>query len=704
MDHILEQGTRTSLGRLTAIALVAASLAACGGGGGSPGIGGASGGTSGGTPGAGTPSAAEPSVRMTLTDGSGAAVTSLSGGQSASVKATVLAAGGKPAVGAIVQFTAGADSLVAFTPEAGSALTDANGVAVITVKPASMTASGAVAITATSVVAGRTATATSNIAVGAAPLTVGTLAFSPAPTGRLPAFSTLSLSIPITSGGQPATSVSGLNLTSLCVGDGAATLVPGSFANGVQVATYTNNGCLRGRDTLTVSIGNSTQTIGVDVDAANIGTIQFSGSSAGGNSIVLKGSGGQGRSEAAQLSFRVVDQHGNGLPGVDVNFSATTYTGGLTVSPTRATTDATGQVTTMVSSGTIPTPVRVIAEASRNGVKISGLSDALTISTGLPVQKSMSISASKFNIEGLDYDGENTDITVLLADQYGNPVSDRTAVNFVTEGGAVGSSSQGACLTANGGCTVPLRSQAFKPLNGRVTVLAYLQGIENFIDENGDGQYTCAGYTGSTPYRPLVDACPSGGESFPAPSSGQSGDLGDAFLDANANGTYEASAGDLPFPYNRSTYSAAGDGKWGLNYIRRSFEIVFSGSEASLIRQFCSTSGDSTVCRDWNENTDGDPKVLRGLSGASCQAVELTFRLTDRNNNPLPANTGVRANDVSRISVGTIYPDIVPSTPRIGGTIHKTIVKPDIACASGDFLLMVTTPRGIGSGFRFTSQ
>lgn len=702
MHHIPEQGARTSLGRLTIIALVAASLAACGGGGGSPGVGGATGGTGGGT-GTGTGTTAEPRISVVLTDGSGATVTSLSGGQTASVKATVLNAAGRPAAGAIVQFTAGTANLVAFTPETGSALTDANGVAVITVKPASTSAAGAVAITATSVVEGKTATVTSNIAIGAAPLTVGALAFSPAPSGRLPAFSTLSLNIPVTSGGQPATSVSGLSMTSLCVGDGAATLVPGSFANGIQSATYTNNGCLRGRDIISVSIGNSTQTIGVDVDAANIGTIQFAGSSVSGSSIVLKGSGGQGRSEAAQLNFRVVDQHGNGLPGVDVSFSATTFTGGLSVSPTRATTDASGQVTTMVSSGTIPTPVRVIAEATRNGVKISGLSDALTISTGLPIQKSMSMSASKFNIEGLNYDGETTDITVLLADQYGNPVSDNTAINFVTEGGAIGSSAQGACLTTNGGCTVPLRSQAFKPLNGRVTVLAYLQGIENFVDLNGDGQYSCSGYTGSTPYRPLVDACPGGGEPFPVASTGQTGDLGDAFLDANVNNSYEANAGDLPFPYNRSSYSAAADGKWGLNYIRTSFEIVFSGSEATLIRQACTTSGGNTTCRDWNRNTDGDPEVLQGIAGTSCRAVDLRFRLVDKNNNPLPSGTKVGAADASKISPGTFFPDIVPSTNAVGGTIHSVTVKPDDGCAAGSFLLQVTTPRGIGSGFRFKS-
>jgi len=698
MHHISSLASRSSLGRLTAIALVAASLAACGGGGGSPGtVGGGTGGGTGTGTGTGGGTTLVPKVTLALTNGSGANITSLSGGQSASIKATVVDSAGKPVAGAIVQFST--SELVVFTPATGSALTDANGVATVSVKPASTSSAGAVAITASSVVAGVTATASVNLSVGAAPLTVGSLSFAQAPTTSLPAFSTLSLNIPVTSGGQPATTVEGLSMTSLCSGDGTATLVAGAFANGVQTATYTNNGCLRVNDTITVTIGNSSQSIQVAVSPANIGSILFSGSSVSGTAIVLKGSGGQGRSEAAQLTFRVVDQNDKGLAGVDVDFAATTYTGGLTVSPRRATTDANGNVMTMVSSGTIPTPVRVSAEASRNGVKISGLSDALTISTGLPIQKSMSMSAAKYNIEGRDYDNETTDITVLLADQYGNPVSDGSTINFVTEGGAVGSSAQGACLTTNGGCTVSLRSQNFRPANGRVTVLAYLQGIENFVDLNGDGQYSCSGYTGTTAYRPLVDTCPGGGEPFPTAGSGQEGDMGDPFLDTDMNGTYDAAKGDLPFPYNRSSYSSTPDGKWGLNYIRASREIIFSGSEATLVRQMCSADG---TCRDWRA-TDGDPLVINGVAGASCSAQQLSFRLYDVNRNPLPFGTTVASSDAIKLSTASFLPATVGSTNDLGGTIHTATVRPDTECAAGSFTLRVTTPRGKVTPYNFRS-
>ncbi|MFP5392312.1 MAG: Ig-like domain-containing protein, partial [Gammaproteobacteria bacterium] len=593
--------------RLIGCATLAIALSACGGGGGDPG---ATGPTTGTGTGTGTGTTATPKVALTLVDGTGATVSTLAGGQTGVVRAKVTDAKGALVPNAVVKFTADGD-LVDFVPESGSALTDANGVAVINIKPKSLTAAGALTVKAESVVAGLTGSSTINLAVGASPLTVGELSWTPAPSGKLPAFSTAALSIPVTAGGQPATSVTGLNLTSLCVGDGLATIVPGPLANGVQSATYTNNGCLRGTDTITASIGNSSKTINLAVDAASIGTIQFVSTDLAGSAIVLRGSGGLGRKESALLTYRVLDQNNKGLAGVDVSFRATTNTGGLTVQPDKGTTDANGQVTTTVSSGTIPTPVRVVAEATRNGKVISGLSDTLVISTGLPIQRSMSLSADAYNIEGWNIDGTVAKVTVRMADQYGNPISDNTAVNFVTEGGAVGSSLQGACTTTDGGCTVELRSQNFRPTNGRVTVMAYVQGVEDFVDSNGDGQYSCTTWVdpngkATTTYRPLIDTCVAGGEPFT--------DMGDPYLDTGSHGStkglqeqkifgtldnsYDAGLGDQPIPYNSNSYRATGNGKWGINYIRRSAEFTFSGTTPYFVRVKCDSEGAN--CVDWN--------------------------------------------------------------------------------------------------------
>jgi hypothetical protein len=703
MNNIYRDSKTTRRLRLSALALASTlALVACGGGGGSPGtVNAGSGGGSGTGTGTGTGTTTPVTgakLTMTVTDGSGAAVTSLSGGQSATVKATVLTADGKPAVGAIVQFASATAGLVEFTPGTGSALTDSTGMAVVAVKPASVTAAGAVSITATSVVGGVTTTAAAGIAVGAAPLTVGNLSFASSIPSSLAAFNTLALNIPVTSGGQPVSTAPGLVLSSLCIGDGLASLVIGTMANGIQSATYTNNGCLRGTDVITASIGSSSKTISVPVSAANIGTIQFTNSSQSDTSIVLKGSGGLGRSESAQLTFKVVDDHSNGLAGVDVNFTANTYTGGLTVSPSRATTDASGNVTTVVSSGTIPTPVVVSAEATRNGVKVSGSSSSLTISTGLPIQRSMSISTDKANIEGHNYDGELSHITILMADQYGNPVSDNTSVNFITEGGAVGNSNAGGCLTVKGGCSVDLRSQEFRPTNGRVTVLAYAQGIEDFTDENGDGQYSCTNYTdpsGATTtatYRPLIDTCVSGGEKFV--------DQGDPFLDTDMDGVFNTAVNDRPVPYNHPSFVAAGNGKWGANYIRRSIEIVFSDSVAKMVRQVCTPEN---VCRDWTAN-DGDPTNVAGVAAPTCATQRLAVRVYDLNNNPMPYGTTVAPADVTNVAPQAFAPGTVVSTNAIGGTIHFVNVKPDAQCRAGDFSVLVTTPKGTATSFKFTAQ
>lgn len=621
-------------------------------------------------------------MTMAIVDGNSAVVNSLSGGQSATVRAYVKTAAGAKAADTIVKFTA-TDPLVVFTPESGSALTDVDGMATINVKPATVTSAGAVGITATAVIAGKTATTTGNISINAAaPLIVGDLYFVPAPTASLAAFSTASLNIPITSGTQPAMVSTGITLNSVCAGDGTATLVLGSMSNGVQTATYTNNGCTRTTDLITVSIGNSSKTISIAVDAASIGTIQFVGSDLGSNAIVLKGAGGEGRLESALLTYRVLDQNKQGLGGVDVNFSASTYTGGLTVAPVKGTTNAAGFVSTTVSSGTIPTPVRVFAQASRNGRTISGLSDTLIISTGLPIQRSMSLSVDKYNIEGWSFDGIVAKVTVRMADQYGNPIADNTAVNFITEGGSIAGSNSGGCLTLNGGCTVDLVSQEFRPLNGRVTIMAFAQGIENFVDTNGDGQYSCTAYTSpagnpSTVYRPLIDICNDGaGEPFT--------DQSDPFLDTGIltptfgleaigqyhafDFLYEPAKLDRPIPFNSSTgYSAAGNGKWGLNYIWRAAEVTFSGSTPTLVRMVC-TGG---TCRDWVA-ADGDASTVK------CSVKAMPFRLIDVNNNPLPAGTFVLTGTSS--SSISASPDKVASTAAVGGTIHTMSIKPLATC------------------------
>jgi hypothetical protein len=683
-------------------------LSACGGGGGSAGTTGGSGSGSGG----GT-SIAVPLLSWTLTDAAGVAIASLSGSDTATLTAKFLDAKGIPLVGALVTIT-GDVNLVQFIPSNGTALTDASGIAVVKVQPASLSASGAFILKGQAVIGSTTATYSSGLTVGSATLTLGALSFAATPPNPLPAFTAVVINIPVTSKGLPATNAPGLQVTSLC-GSKADLKLGVPSTPGVYPATYTNLGCLLGKDTVTVSLGASTQTITFAVEPSTIGTIQFIGTDSSGTSLVLKGSGGLGRKESALVTFKLVDQNNVGLGGVEVNFSTTTNTGGLTVLPIKATTDADGTVSTTVSSGIVPTPVKVQATATRQNKTITGLSDALTISSGLAIQRFMDLSADKFNIEGLSHSGEISILTVAMADQYGNKVSDGTTVNFIAEGGAVGTSAQGACNTINGKCSVELKSQAFRPTNGRVTVLAYAQGIEDFVSQKGNYQYYCVAPvdTAGNPvsqegYRPLVDVCPAnaGNDSF--------SDMGDAFLDTGTHGAttgrlsggtldgvYEFANQDFPIPYKNVAYSSQGDGKWGINYIRQQAEFTFSGSEAFIQTAFCDVNGN---CSAWVTPAPGATTVISGIAGPGCSDKNIKIRVFDINNNPMPAGTSISTLDADKLSTGTYFPSSVVSTSKVGGTEHSFTAKRENACAHGSFFVSIKTPLGLTSAFRFSSQ
>jgi hypothetical protein len=164
---------------------------------------------------------------------------------------------------------------------------------------------------------------------------------------------------------------------------------------------------------------------------------------------VIQGQGGNGRTETATLTFKVVDSFGAPLAGKTVNF--TTASPSVKINKTTDTTDETGSVITTVNSGSVATSFRVQATlpgtASGNSPDISTMSDSIVVTTGLPVQRAFSISTGTFNIDGWNVDSSPstpaTYIQVLVADAFGNPVPDGTPIVFQTNMGSVGSAVQG---------------------------------------------------------------------------------------------------------------------------------------------------------------------------------------------------------------------------------------------------------------------
>src|SRR5690606_6699213 len=109
-----------------------------------------------------------------------------------------------------------------------------------------------------------------------------------------------------------------------------------------------------------------------------------------------------------------------------------------------------------------------------------------------------SLAIDKYSIDGLNTDGAQSIVTVRLADRFGNPVPDGTAVSFTSEeGGDI----EPECLTEtrtvdatrglfeSGICSVLCRSAGTRPLDGRVSILATASGEESFIDTVSDGRH-----------------------------------------------------------------------------------------------------------------------------------------------------------------------------------------------------------------------
>lgn len=457
-DSAVRNGARAATLLMTLV------LAACGGGGGNPGT--TTGNTGSGSTGSGGTVTNSPAVTLAFSNSGGASSTSLSGATPLTVKATVLDANKKVVPNAIVTFATD-DTLATFSPTAGTALTDASGVATVTMRAASLAAGGAGTVTATTTVAGATVTGTGNYSVGATTLSFGTLSATPA---SLQAYGSTVLSVDLLSGSTKYTDQQvNVNFGSASVALPAATLsAVVATNNGTAQTVYRDKGCAN-NDTITVSADgvarSATTTLTIAAPAA--ASVQFASATPTDQSIVIQGQGGNGRTETATLTFKVVDIFGNPLAGKTVNFTKIPATADITINKPSDTTDATGSVITTVNSGKTATSFRVQATlpgtATNGGTDIATVSDSIVVTTGTTVQRSFSISSGTFNVEGLTIDSSPTvpatRIQVLLADTFGNPVADGTPIVFQTNMGSVGSSDKGGCSTVNGGCSVDFRAQ-----------------------------------------------------------------------------------------------------------------------------------------------------------------------------------------------------------------------------------------------------
>lgn len=504
-----------------------------------------------------------------------------------------------------------------------------------------------------------------------------------------------------------------VTFSSTCIANGLASVSPNpaTASNGNVSATYVALGC-SGNDTIraTTTIGGQslTATGTIEVLPATLGSIEFV--SAEPETIGLRGSG---QEETATVVFRVVNSSGGPVANQSVDFFLNTDVGGIVIEPATGTTDSEGLVQTVVQAGTVHTTVRVTATATQDGKTISSQSEILVISTGLPDQDSFSLSAECFNLEALNTDGVEAEITIRAADRFNNPVPDGTAVAFTTEGGSI----EGGCTTTGGACSVTWTSQNPRPVGfngcdasntddrngtdadcsivgtlgasrpGRATVLATALGEESFTDLNGNGLFD-----ETEPFDDLAEAWrDDDGDGVYDPSF-------EEFADYIVNGMRDEADGFFNGILCSDNPNCAPVGQRTIS-TRGTVTMVMSGSSPVI-----QTSALSPDVFDSEGTYDGS-----GFTVEQNQQFVAYFVVRDSNSQPMPSGTVIAASvagDGGSIEGPDSYS--VPCTiddTRAGNTWGFVFKADEIDPGEVDgfvtLLLTVTSPSGLVSTYSF---
>lgn len=528
-------------------------------------------------------------------------------GDDLQIQATLSDGEGNPLANSIVRFTAERGQLAT-----NSALTDNSGLAQVTLSAVAADV-GAAVTTASAIVNGVTYTQAFNyeiLASDAVELEAARIGYFneqgvfvnqqmgttliPDENGalNLSAGGTMGVNIAVVDPeGNRIITPTPVSFTSACFGELTASLdAQVTTVNGEARSTYQDLSCATvngNQDTIVASITVNNSELSASINfnllAEGVGSIEFI--SADPTELVLQGTGGQGKKETSTLTYMVRGVLGNPLAQQTVNFSLDTEVGGLSLNPESSLTNSQGLVTTRVTSGTVPTAVRVTASTEVNGGNtIRTQSDLLSINTGLPDQNSFTLSTAVTNPEAHSFSGAVVPITAFLSDSFNNPVPDGTTVNFTTEGGNIDAN----CNTINGSCNVNWRATEPRVPNHRITVMAYAIGHETFFDTNGNNVFDDADTQ-------IKGAISDGSDSGLDRSTFHEGgfiDHENAWRDDNENRIFDGS--DVPFDFNANgqhdaadglfngpncTHSAlcGGDGARSL-FIRKSLVMIMSSS------------------------------------------------------------------------------------------------------------------------------
>lgn len=480
-------------------------LAACGGGGSDGFYGSASSGNSGTGGGTNTDVTTNSAVNITSLEindsDTGNGIPSI-GVNGAIAKVKVTNANGTPISDALVKFT-GSEELV-FGNASSSVLTDETGTAQLFFKPVSTQISGAYNITAEATYNGASITRNKYINVAATNIDLSALQLG---DSILQSSGQTSVSLKVTD----TTTKSGINGVPVSFSADCGQVNPNTYTSANQgdvVVTYKAvniDGTLcSGTASINASTSNGFSNVSnrasIAIAAPSATAIVFP---EGQDTII--GIEGSGSVSQALVSFKLYS-NSTPLPGQEVEFSLVKSPFGLTIgqkgqSTWTVKTDENGDAPITIFPGTTPGPVEIKATIKDNPA-IFALSKNITVATARPSQNNLSLSLSINSVEGWNTDGRTANVTMRVADKFGNAVPNGTILNFTAEGGQIGNSCSTQQVDKISLCSVTFSSQDFRPRNGRITILGIAEGEKLYMDNNKNNTFD----SGDTLTRNIGDA------------------------------------------------------------------------------------------------------------------------------------------------------------------------------------------------------
>lgn len=545
-----------------------------------------------------------------------------------------------------------------------SALTDATGVALVRITPTSTVAANAGRLVVSATVDGVAVSASLDYQTAVANLALTNFKVA---QGSIYAFQSTAVTVEGYVNGALANS----SPVTVAFSASCGSFSPASAAtNGAGLASsvyQATAGCSGTVTLVAQAAGASAVLASVNVAPALPTGLVFSSTS----DALLVSTAAVGGTKQATLKFQVLDSSGAGTSGQTVRLALGANSaqagvrflvGGLPSGAEQvATSDASGYVTVVVAAGALPTPVVVTASLGANPT-VQATSIGVAVTSGRATQNAASLAVEKKSIEALEVDGVQTTLSWRVADRQGNPVPAGSAVNFVASHGLV----QGTCvLDAASACSVTYTSQGMRPASGRAVILAYMDGEESFVDQNGDNIWQS-------------------GETF--------FDVGLAYRDDNGNGIYDIAS--------EQTYPGGSTGAMPCEGTGAGVGAA-SGLEATLGRY---PSVDNSCDGVWSSQIRVRQQAIIALASHKATVSLLGGRassgfsvlVADARGNAMPTGTTVAAAIVGTGATCTILsvaPAVGDNTPD--ASVHQIRMDGAADCPSVAVDVTVTTPGAV---------